>query len=187
MESNHDNLKTLLSLVEEQFGRKPKTPSDFNELLLSVFATTGRNISLSTVKRMWGYVSYHSLPSQNTLNVLSQYIGFHDWESYCNSQSKTNDSDFITDNPDFNNIQSGATVTLKWGTNKGCTLRYIGSKRFVVIEAHNIKLREGDELTAELFSTGQPIYMKNIIRGEQKIPLYIAAKKNGLKYIRFEA
>lgn len=186
MGESSDNLKSLLKRVEHRFGRKPKTPSDFNELLLSVYSVTGRSISLSTVKRVWGYVTYNSLPAQTTLTTLSQYTGFRDWEDFCNKNIKDSDSDFITDHPDFNNIQPGATVTLKWELNKGCTLRHTGSKRFTVIEAHNIKLRPGDELTAEFFSTGQPIYMKNIIRGDKKIPLYIAAKKSGLKFISFE-
>lgn len=174
----------LLQFIEIQFGRKPKTPNDFNELLLSIYSATGRSLSLSTMKRLWGYVEYHSLPSEATLTTLSRYLGFKDWESFCKT-SHDEDSDFLrrTSVPD---MLPGATVTLEWEPNKGCTLRHIGSNRFVVTEAHNIKLEPGDELTADIFSTGQPIYFKDIIRGDEIIPLYIGAKKQGLKAIRFE-
>lgn len=185
MKGDSDNIASLLGVVEAHFGRKPRTPGDFNELLLSIFATTGQNLSLSTVKRLWGYVAYHHMPSLSTLTTLSQYAGFQDWESFCEShQSK--DSDFITDGHDFNNILPGGTITLKWDPDKGCTLKHKENKRFLVIRAHNIKLKEGDELTAEFFSIGAPIYMKNIVRGNEIIPLYVAAKRSGLKFIRLE-
>lgn len=186
MEVYNGNLKRLLKSVERQFGRNLKTPSDFNELLLSIHATTGRDISLSTVKRMWGYVSYCHQPSLNTLTTLAQYVGFNDWDNFCNLRDKKSDSDFIMGDTDINAMKSGTTVTLKWGVNKSCKLNSIGGKRFVVIHAENIKLAPGDELTVDFFSTGQPLYMKNIIRGNKKIPIYIGAKEGGLKYIKVE-
>ena len=185
MTGNTDNIYNLLCTVESRFGRRPKTPGDFNELLLSICTITGKTLSLSTVKRLWRYVTYPHKPSMSTLTILAQYAGFQDWESFCNSP-EGQDSDFITDNHDFNNIRPGVTITLRWDPDKGCTLRHKENKRFVVIESHNIKLREGDELTAEFFSTGQPIYMKNIVREGKTIPLYVAAKRSGLKFIRFE-
>ena len=182
---NLEQEKKLLLLAENQFGRKPKTPSDFNELLLAVFSATGRSMSLSTAKRIWGYVNYASHPSVATLTTLARYVGFRDWESFCLG-SDSEDSNFLDQNNLLNDIRPGATVTLEWDPDKGCTLRHIRSNRFVVTKAHNIKLQPGDELTAELFSTGQPVYMKDILRGGQRIPIYIAAKKSGLKSIRFE-
>ena len=179
-----DRKAYLLDLVERKFGRKPKTPSDFNELILAVKNTTGRSLSLSTVKRLWGYVKYLSMPSEATLTTLSQYVGSRDWESFKNFPSK-NDSDLIIETPDFKNIKPGATVILHWDPDKNCTMRLIGTNRFVVIDSHNIKLLPGDELTAEVFSIGQPIYMKDITRKGQNIPLYIAAKTHGLKSIKF--
>ena len=186
MTCNTDNLLNLLKLVENRFGRKPKTPGDFNELLLSICSITGKSLSLSTVKRIWSYVSYPHTPSMSTLTTLSQYAGFQDWETFCDSP-EGKDSDFIADNHDFNNIAPGVTITLKWDPDKGCTLRHKENKRFVVIESHNIKLRVGDELTAEFFSTGQPIYMHDIVRDGKTIPIYVAAKRTGLKFISFEA
>lgn len=185
MAGNTDNISNLLYVVESRFGRKPKTPGDFNELLLSIRAATGKSLSLSTVKRLWRYVTYPHNPSMSTLTTLSQYAGFQDWESFCGSP-EGQDSNFITENYDITNIRPGVIITLKWNPDKGCTLRHKENKRFVVIESHNIKLREGDELTADFFSTGQPIYMRNIVRDGKTIPLYVGAKRSGLKFIRVE-
>lgn len=186
MDECNGNLKHLLVEVERKFGRQPKTPSDFNELLLLIHASTGRDISLSTVKRMWGYVSYGHQPSLNTLTILAQYVGFKDWDNFCNLRDEKSDSDFIIGDTDINGMLSGTTVTLKWGCNKSCKLSSVGNKRFVVILAENIKLEPGDELTVDFISIGQPLYMKNIIRGNKKIPVYIGAKEGGLKYIKVE-
>ena len=184
MGQNPENKELFLQLIENQFGRKPKTPNNFNELLLSIYAATGRSLSLSTVKRLWGYVKYQSLPSEATLTTLARYVGFRDWESFCNN--KPDDDSYLLKRSNLPCMRPGATVTLEWDPEKGCTLRHIGSNRFVVTEAHNIKLLPGDELTADIFSTGQPIYFKDIFRDGQIIPLYIGAKKQGLKTIRFE-
>ena len=185
MIENTDKLSNLICVVEDRFGRKPKTPGDFNELLISINSVTGRNLSLSTIKRLWNYVNYPHKPSIFTLTTLSQYAGFPDWESFRESPQKK-DSDFITEGHDLNDMLPGVTITLKWDHDKGCVIRHKENKRFIVIKSYNIKLKEGDELTAEFFSTGQPIYMTNIVREGKTIPLYIAAKRSGLKFIKFE-
>lgn len=180
-----EDREKLILFVEKKFGCKPKTPNDFNELILAVKSVTGKSLSLSTVKRLWGYVAYESEPSQSTLSILSRFIGYSGWEDFCISKPDE-DSDLIHAETTLQHLQHGATVTLEWEPAKGCTLRHLASNRFIVTEAHNIKLKQGDELTVEILSTGQPVYMKDIIRNGRKIPLYIAAKKNGLKTIRFQ-
>lgn len=185
MSTPHKYREKLLRLVEKKFGYKPKTPNDFNELILAVKSITGKSLSLSTVKRLWGYVAYESMPSLSTLGILAKFLGYRDWEHFCTA-TPDSDSDFINSATTLKGLQHGATVSLEWEPCKGCTLRHISTNRFVVTEAHNIKLKPGDELTVEILSTGQPVYMKDIIRNGRKIPLYIAAKKTGLKTIRFK-
>ena len=78
MNDNNVDIKELLRQVENKLGRSLATPSDFDALLLSVFQTTGERMSISTIKRLVGYVNDSHEPSNATLSVLARYLGYRD-------------------------------------------------------------------------------------------------------------
>ncbi|MBR1621864.1 MAG: hypothetical protein IJ669_07085 [Prevotella sp.] len=62
MEKKHWELRKLLEAVERELNWKPLKP-----------------IALSKVKR---YLSGHEKPSHETLDRISLFVGFQDWESF---------------------------------------------------------------------------------------------------------
>lgn len=58
---------------------------DFERLNEQIFAETNVQISVSTLKRIFGKASYHSSPSLTTLNTLAIFIGFTNWRDFVNS------------------------------------------------------------------------------------------------------
>jgi hypothetical protein len=58
---------------------------DFERLNELIFAGTNVQISVSTLKRIFGKASYHSSPSLTTLNTLALFIGFANWRDFVNS------------------------------------------------------------------------------------------------------
>lgn len=56
---------------------------DFEKLSELVFEKTGVNLSISTLKRVWGKVKYDSVPTATTLNTLAQFSGYDSWRSFC--------------------------------------------------------------------------------------------------------
>lgn len=59
---------------------------NFEMLIGEIHRRTGSLLSLSTVKRFWGYVDkgregYRA--RQTTLDILSQFVGFHDRAAFC--------------------------------------------------------------------------------------------------------
>lgn len=46
---------------------------------------TGRVISSTTLKRIWGRVAYQSTPSRHSLDTLAQFLDFDSWRSFCQS------------------------------------------------------------------------------------------------------
>ena len=180
-------LKTLINKSNQQLGFAPSSPTEFNELIVSIFNRTGRNISLSTIKRIWGYIDYGSFPSTTTLNILAQYNGYKDWNTYlltdaCNSEDE--DSGFMVDTViDATKIEEGERLRLKWNYNKSCEIECIAPMRFRINRSHNIKLLAGDTFTFRTISIGMPIFISDILRDGNLLPAYIGAKKGGLQKV----
>ncbi len=76
---------------------------------------------------------------------------------------------------------AGERLALSWDADKSCELECINDMRFRVNKSHNIKLLAGDTLTLHTISIGHPIYVSDIVRGEDRIEGYIGAKKGGLR------
>jgi hypothetical protein len=59
---------------------------DFEKLAGLIADKTGVQLSVSTLKRVWGKVSYNNAPSVTTLNTLVQFLGYGDWRGYTSPQ-----------------------------------------------------------------------------------------------------
>ena len=85
MPSDEALLSDCLESIERQLGWGPAerwTNRDFEELSDRIAATTEVNLSVTTLKRVWGRVSYASQPSTTTLDTLAQYAGYAHWRDY---------------------------------------------------------------------------------------------------------
>lgn len=77
-----EDLDRLKEEVETFVGRTVNTPKDFVFLSKLIKEHMKESISVSTLKRMWGYVSYTSKPSMYNLNLLSRMVGYRDWNNF---------------------------------------------------------------------------------------------------------
>ena len=84
--------------VEEVFGQNIKTSKDFDNLSQMVQAKTSEYISSTTLKRVWGYLTEPVTPRQTTLDILSQFVGYPNWEAY---KAKSISDSSLSDNSDL--------------------------------------------------------------------------------------
>ncbi len=87
MNNNIDTgyIRQCVELIEAKWQRGPSSEwktYDFEKLSGEIFDATGESLSISTLKRLFGKVSYHNLPSVYTLNVLARFTGFDDWTAF---------------------------------------------------------------------------------------------------------
>jgi hypothetical protein len=78
-------LNKLKAAVELQLGwgdGHTWSNQDFIDLSAHVFLKTKVNLSTSTLKRVWGRVSYSSTPSTTTLDTLSRFSGYESWRDF---------------------------------------------------------------------------------------------------------
>lgn len=78
-------IKKLQESVELKLGYLLKTPKDFERCRATIFSTLHDNISISTLKRIWGYVvpSDDYQPSWQSLDVLAQFAGYGGFSMFC--------------------------------------------------------------------------------------------------------
>lgn len=62
----------------------------FYELSEAIQERTNVLLSTTTLKRVWGKVSYNNSPSISTLNTLSQFAGYNNWRDFKNHHENFN-------------------------------------------------------------------------------------------------
>jgi len=97
MENNleTDYIQRCLKLAEIRFDRGTNSEwssYDFEKLSESIQEATGVVLSVTTLKRLWGKLSYTNTPAITTLNTLAQYAGYEDWGSFRRKLSAGNNS-----------------------------------------------------------------------------------------------
>ncbi|MDE7347334.1 MAG: hypothetical protein K2N48_11440 [Muribaculaceae bacterium] len=182
-------LAAIVRITNENLGYEPTTPTGFNELSRQIKQITGDTLSLSSIKRIWGYIPYDGEFSRTTLNILARYNGMKDWESFKKSireNTSTDDQSGFHDNTitDTSKYLPGDRIVLSWNDGKECELECVGPMRFRILRAENIKLRSSDIVTLHTLCIGQPVYISDIIRDDIQFTAYVGAKKGGLLSIR---
>lgn len=73
--------------VEDTFGKKIGSSGDCHLLSQEVYAKISFNINANTLRRFFGLVKSHYLPSLTTLDILSKYCGFASFDEFKRLQS----------------------------------------------------------------------------------------------------
>lgn len=183
----NDKIETLKSMVEEKAGRKPISPTDFNFLLGEISRITHETLSLSTIKRIWGYVPSGHVPNVSTLSILSRYVGFTGWDDFSNSFEcgMLDDSEFLSGNQVVPaRLKEGVEVEFRWMPDRYCRVVYIGGEHFRVVESVNSKLVPGDTFQTSLFSLHNPLYLTDLRREGCQPRTYVAARRRGISGLR---
>lgn len=180
-------LAELLRQVEEKFGHRLSTTTDFELLSFVVEREIGELISASTLKRLWGYVAYSSCPRISTLDTLSRYLGYHDFKAFRKAlvDSGAVVSTFFTSKTvEASSLNVGEEVILGWAPNRVVKIKFLGGTSFEVLYSENSKLRKGDRFESSEFILGVPLFISSVLRADgTSTPPYVAAKAEGLSVL----
>lgn len=186
---NDDKLYTdkLKEYTENIAGFRMCTPKDFDILAQYIFNETGSLISSTTLKRLWGYLQEKEAqtPRLSTLNILSKYIGYFDYETFCKYQNSDGEceSDFILNNClQTRSLLKGDKIKLSWQPDRCVTILYMGLCMFKVLVSQNSKLSVNDIFICEHIVENQPLQLYNLIHENGEPVNYICGKKGGVKY-----
>ena len=181
MQKTCPEISELKQRIEESVGRKMKTSNDFTFLSGAIWERIHENISTSTLKRLWGYVDGADVTRNSTLEILSKFLGFKDWEGFLEDIGKDNGSDHVTkQHIKTDDLKVGDHVSVSWKPNRHCTFRYLGDYRFVVEQAENSKLKVGNTFRCGLFILGEPLYLNDLVQGNNLPVAFVVGNKDGL-------
>ena len=173
----------LRSDIEKLLGQTLSSPADFQWLIHQIWDKQHTILSLSTIKRLWGYVPSNGVPRLSTLNTLSQFLGYADWNAYLVALEQRGGIESALSTGEgiqTADLQAEDRIVVAWQPNRQCTFRYLGDNQFIVEESKNAKLQQGTTFSAARFMIGQPMYLDNILLADGTHTSYVAGKRNGL-------
>lgn len=83
-------LNHLRNQIHKKFPSKITNNSGCEILIADIFSKTQHLLSIDTIKRLLVLKKSNSLPSIFTLDVCSQYLGYHDWEDFVKTYLEQN-------------------------------------------------------------------------------------------------
>lgn len=180
-------IEELKQLVEQKYGKALGTTTDFEEFSLHLRMTKGKNISASTMKRIYGYVGDDHKPRISTLDTLAQYVGHADFKAFVlwlKRSTRYNSSFFMADQLTSSSLAIGTEILVGWSPNRMLTLRYVGNSTYVVEKAENSKLSPGDRFVTGCFIKGQPLYLPYIERDGLHTSPFVAGRNGGITVLK---
>ena len=187
MENTDIQISRLRLAVEEKLGKKLDSPVNFSYLSEQIQTSLKEYVSVSTLKRIWGYVKYDSKPTKSVLTILARYIGYPHWDAFCKA-SDTGDfveSMELSDTTIFaEQIHEGDIVEFEWQPNRYCKVECLEPFKFRVLESHNGKLYRGNVFKTDLFAKGMPLYVTDLRQGEETGKAYVAGRTHGLSSLK---
>ena len=165
MKYKDEDIQRLKEKVEIVAGKKIETPRDFDFLARQVEGYVNERLSVSTLKRIWGYIPSGSNPSRFTLDVLSRMVGYAGWDMFVACGNGEESSFRIVRRKLFtNSLNYGAMVRLAWSPDRVVTIRFEGQDLFTVVESQNSKLCVGDTFHCLQFIEHEPLFLSGLFR-----------------------
>lgn len=175
-------IHSLVLRVEAMLNRKLQTHGDFVALSDILFDRTRERISSTTLRRMWGYCDEGVKPRRFTLDVLSRFVLFRDFDDFCSNacNEELQSGLCLGGKIDADYLYEGQLLRMSWLPDRCCLIEHLGHGEFRIVEAVNTKLSIGDTFTCHLFINNEPVYLDNLIHNGQGPMRYVAGRQSGV-------
>lgn len=175
-----------------EFQDKTLTPHDFSILQKLVSQKVpDRPLNDKTLKRFFGYdkTDENSLVRLETLDILSQYVGFGNWDAFVEHfrlVSGEGSGDFVGEEICADNLAVGETICIEWNPNRKSVLKYVGNQCFEIVETENSKWQVGDTFSCKHFILGKTLYVDNLTdkSGKIKSNSFVVGDIGGLTVVK---
>ena len=187
MNMSTPEIEELKRIVEQRYGKRLLTTTDFEVFSLHLQKKYMLAVSPSTLKRLYGYVGDTHRPRIATLDQLAIYIGYRNYTAFVEwlkTTSPYTSSFFNARQLLSSSLAVGDMVEIGWSPNRLLLLEYLGDSTYRVTESHNSKMQVGDTFVSGCFIIGYPLYLPNLIRNGEPTPSFVAGRNGGLTIAR---
>lgn len=164
-------------MIECRFGTEIRYPSDCESLARDIASVTRQRISVTTLKRLCGFVNGVSEPRVYTLDILASYIGYRNYNELVASLSP--DRQAVIERLWAEEIGIGTKLRLTFCGGKLCVEK-VGEGRFCVESSSDRQLRIGDMADISVFRVDYPLFVHDVCRNGVLLGDCVVAKVSGL-------
>ena len=176
-------INELMLLAEKKFGRRLNVSNGFEEFALLLSREVQTGVSVSTLKRLYGYVGDVHTPRTFTLDILSQYVGYASFYDFCQwlrREYPCSSQFFSASKLSTSELSVSDEVEIGWLPNRYVRLLYRGETSFEVVEVRESQLQIGDILEASSFILGEPLCFPYILRNGERTSSFVVGRNGGL-------
>lgn len=186
-EITSEGIARLRNVIEDKLERKMRTPVDFTYLSDVIFRNVKMTVSVTTLKRVWGYISDKGdkyKPTRYTVCALAKLVGFNDYESFIVCPNPENvQPNLFAESIDISTLLADDVLSITWSRDSRCRLKYIDEDLFDVIETRNAKMNIGDRVQCTSLNQSAPLYLSVLNHPKSSPTSYIIGTRNGVKIV----
>jgi len=178
----------LATAIDQAMGQHIATSKGFQLLSSELLRRTGKNISTSTLKRIYGYVHDQVDARESSLDLLALFAGYGNWQQFCKSQEGPVEgapgSGFINARRiDVAELPVNAIVRLSWAPDRICSCLYRGHFCFEVLRSDKTRLVQGTTFKCSLILSDQPLVLDQVCIGGTGVPVpYCIGRLYGVQF-----
>lgn len=160
------SLSTITDLRKKS-GLRFERAKDFDILSSIIEKETKRHIGITTLKRLFGYITDERSANEYTLNTLALYLGFGSWEEYVKVRHCDSVYNFIDNALYIHKLTIGDIIDVKYLDReiRFSVIEFKGHNALKVENAHNGSLMRDDILLLYKLCKGEMIQAEQLIRG----------------------
>lgn len=183
---NIEMIALLRERVELDSQRAMNSPRDF-EWLSGKLGEMGEGVSVTTLKRCWGYVEADVTPRLHTLDVLARFVGYGNYAHFVQSHGDGDAGD--SSRPVLGewlrpgvDLKVNDRVRLTWQPGRVCVIRYLGNEQFVVESSERTRLQPGNTFYCGVIIEGEPMFARDLVMDGRSPVGYECGKRGGVHY-----
>lgn len=183
---NIEMIALLRERVELDSQRAMNSPRDF-EWLSGKLGEMGEGVSVTTLKRCWGYVEADVTPRLHTLDILSRYLGYRNFKHFvdaCGNLGEESPSGPVHGSwlRPVQDLEVNDRVTLTWQPGRVCVIRYLGNEQWVVESSERTRLQPGNTFYCGVIIEGEPMFARDLVMDGRSPVGYECGKCGGVHY-----
>ena len=180
------NENEILRRLKDKVGLDMVRSVDFDVLSQSISDSTNENLSVNTLKRLFGFKTDKVVPRLSTMDIIAQYLGYSDYESLIKELGEDADISLFTpiDCLEVQELEKGTQIRISYEPNRVFFMTYLGESQFIVNDVEGSKsIHKGDLLTITQLAVAHRFVVAHVVRDGKDLGAYESAKFKGLKSV----